>query len=58
MSNSKLEVVKDENTTEVESTVVPQEKPEYVFLDSEDIKKYSDEEIDAKIAELETFAVS
>jgi len=58
MSNSKLEVVKDENTTEVESTVVPQEKPEYVFLDSEDIKKYSDEEIDAKIAELETVAES
>lgn len=62
MSKSKLNVVKDEvsegNTTEVESTVVTEEKPEYQFLNSEDVKSYSDEEIDAKIAELETVAES
>jgi len=61
MNKKKMEVVKDEEITETTATVeesAPDVSPDYNFISTEDAKSFSDEEIDAKIAELESVAES
>jgi hypothetical protein len=60
MGKKNLKVVKDEEVVETQATVesAPDVTPEYNFISTEDAKAYSDDELNAKIEELENVAES